>query len=178
MRIGHRGNQCGCEQRADTGNVIEAFADFAHPVPGEDAAIPIKDLMLHHLKLIAQRQQTILCGGRHTVITVILDNVEQPLQPIAADARDNAELGQVGAQGISSKLPYRLTDLAFPQENFDQRDTVFMMTNLSRYFGYIISTNAGLRHRVKKFDDSAEDELRGERFTAVFINAILGFEED
>jgi len=85
---------------------------------------------------------------------------------------------QLGAQGITSKLPYRLTDLALPQDSFDQRDTVFMMTNLSRYFGYIISTNAGIRHRIKKFDDSAEDQLRGERFTAVFINAILGFEAD
>ena len=53
-----------------------------------------------------------------------------------------------------------------------------MMTNLSRYFGYIISTNAGVRVRTKKFDDPAADEIRGERFTAAFINAILGFEDD
>ena len=85
---------------------------------------------------------------------------------------------QLGAQGITSKLPYRVTDLARPEENFEQRDTVLMMTNLSKYFGYIISTNAGVRHRLKKFEDPAVDEIRGERFTAVFINAILGFEED
>ena len=85
---------------------------------------------------------------------------------------------QLGAQGITSKLPYRVTDLARPEENFEQRDTVLMMTNLSKYFGYIISTNAGVRHRLKKFEDPAEDAIRGERFTAVFINAILGFEED
>jgi hypothetical protein len=85
---------------------------------------------------------------------------------------------QLGAQGITSKLPYRVTDLARPEENFEQRDTVLMMTNLSKYFGYIISTNAGVRHRLKKFEDPAVDAIRGERFTAVFINAILGFEED
>ena len=85
---------------------------------------------------------------------------------------------QLGAQGITSLLPYKVTDLALPEENFEQRDTVLMMTNLSRYLGYIISTNAGLRHRIKKFEDPVEDEIRGERFTAVFINAILGFEDD
>ena len=51
---------------------------------------------------------------------------------------------QLGAQGITSLLPYKVTDFAFPEESFEQRDIVFMMTNLSRYFGYIISTNAGL----------------------------------
>ncbi len=85
---------------------------------------------------------------------------------------------QLGAQGITSKLPYRVTDLARPEEDFEQRDTVLMMTNLSRYFGYIVSTNAGVRHRFKRFEDPAVDEIRGERFTAVFINAILGFEDD
>ena len=85
---------------------------------------------------------------------------------------------QLGAQGITSKLPYRVTDLARPEEDFEQRDTVLMMTNLSRYFGYIISTNAGVRHRIKKFEDPTEDVIRGERFTAVFVNAILGFEDD
>ena len=71
-----------------------------------------------------------------------------------------------------------MTDFAFPEESFEQRDIVFMMTNLSRYFGYIVSTNAGVRHRLKEFEDPSEDEIRGERFTAVFINAILGFEND
>ena len=85
---------------------------------------------------------------------------------------------QLGAQGITSKFPYSVTDFAEPEESFEQRDTVLMMTNLSRYFGYIISTNAGVRLRTKKFDDPAADEFRGERFTAAFINAILGFEDD
>ena len=85
---------------------------------------------------------------------------------------------QLGAQGITSLLPYKVTDFAFPEESFEQRDIVFMMTNLSKYFGYIVSTNAGVRHRLKEFEDLSEDEIRGERFTAVFISAILGFEED
>ncbi len=85
---------------------------------------------------------------------------------------------QFGVQGITSRLPYSVTDFVRPEEDFQQRDTVFMMTNLSRYFGYIISSNAGLRFRLKEFSDPAVDQTRSERFTAVFINAILGFEDD
>jgi len=85
---------------------------------------------------------------------------------------------QLGVQGITSRLPYKVTDLASPGESFEQCDAVLMATNLSRYFGYIISTNAGVRLRRKEFEDPAEDQIRGERFTAVFFNAILGFEDD
>jgi len=49
--IGDRGNQRGGSRRTDTGNVIEASADFARAIPGEDAAIRVEDLVLHRLKL-------------------------------------------------------------------------------------------------------------------------------
>ena len=101
MRIGDRGNQRGCDQRANAGNVIKASADFAHPVPGENAAVRIDDLTFHHLKLSAQGQETIACRRGDTVIVAILDDVEQPLQPVAADACDNTELGKMGTQGIN-----------------------------------------------------------------------------
>ena len=52
-----------------------------------------------------------------------------------------------------------------------------MMTNDSKYFGYLISTNVGLRHRVKEFDHRNTDAFAGERFFATFINVILGFEQ-
>ncbi len=103
MRIGARGSQSGCNQGTDTGNVIKALTDFAHSMPGKNAAIRIEDLMLHHLKLIAQGQQAVARGGRHPVIIAILDDLQQPLQPIAADACDNTELSQMGTQGIDQR---------------------------------------------------------------------------
>ena len=44
------------------GNVSQAPAELARTMPGKNAAIRIEDLMLHHLKLIAQGQQTIPRG--------------------------------------------------------------------------------------------------------------------
>ena len=96
MRIGDRGNQSGRNQRTDAGNIVKAPADLARAVPGKNATIRIEDLMLHHLKLIAQGQETITRDRRHAVIIAIVDDLQQPLQPIAADACDDAELGQMG----------------------------------------------------------------------------------
>ena len=59
--------------------------------------------MLHHLKLIAQGQQTVTRVRRYAVIIAILDDLQQPLQPIAADACDDTELGQMGTQGIDQR---------------------------------------------------------------------------
>ena len=83
---------------------------------------------------------------------------------------------QLGLQGIGMLLPYRVTDLADGSLDFDQRDVVLMMTNNSKYFGYIISTNLGVRQRVKEFAEPEVGEIENEDFVAAFINVILGFE--
>ena len=62
MRIGDGGNERGRDQGTDAGNVIKALTDFAYSMPRENAAICIEDLMLHHLKLTAQGQETITRG--------------------------------------------------------------------------------------------------------------------
>ena len=73
-------------------------------------------------------------------------------------------------------LPYRVADLAAPERNFDQYDTVLMMTNDSKYFGYIVSTNAGISRRVKEFDVDGVGRTGDEEFVAAFVNVIIGFE--
>ena len=83
---------------------------------------------------------------------------------------------QFGVQGFGAILPYTVTDLMDAKRNFDQRDTVLMLTNDSNHFGYLISSNIGIRHRVKEFADPDANAIAGERFFATFINIILGFE--
>ena len=51
-----------------------------------------------------------------------------------------------------------------------------MVTNDSKYFGYLISTNMGLRRRVKEFDDLDVAGETNVEFIAAYINVILGFE--
>jgi hypothetical protein len=82
-----------------------------------------------------------------------------------------------GLQGIGHLLPYTVTDLSHSEKDFRQRDAVLMMTNNSKYRGYVISTNGGITYRVKKFDDQEMGRTGNERFTASFINIILGFED-
>ncbi len=42
---------------------------------------------------------------RHALIIAILDDLQQPLQPIAANPGDNTELGQMSTQGIDQRCP-------------------------------------------------------------------------
>ncbi|MEW6751394.1 MAG: hypothetical protein AB1505_10505 [Candidatus Latescibacterota bacterium] len=83
---------------------------------------------------------------------------------------------QVGFQGIGSLVPYRVTDLVHPESNFEQSDAVLMMSNDSRYFGYIVSTSAGISRRAKEFERSPQGQTRGERFVSAFMNVIIGYE--
>ena len=69
-----------------------------------------------------------------------------------------------------------MKDLADARRDFEQSDIVFMMTNDSKYFGYLISTNMGLRRRVKEFDDLDVAGEANVEFIAAYINVILGFE--
>ncbi|MEE2657866.1 MAG: hypothetical protein VX733_05125 [Candidatus Latescibacterota bacterium] len=85
---------------------------------------------------------------------------------------------QFGVEGIRSLLPYSVTDLAQPENDFEQSDYVLMLTNNSKYFGYIISTNAGVSRRRRAFDDPAVALTKDEKFTAIFINVTLGFEDE
>ncbi len=85
MWIGNRGNQSGRDQGTNAGNIVKAPADLARTVPGKNAAVRIENLMLHHLKLSAQGQETATRARRYAVIIAILDDLQQPLQPIAAN---------------------------------------------------------------------------------------------
>ena len=85
---------------------------------------------------------------------------------------------QFGVEGLGTLLPYSVVDLAQPENDFEQYDYVLMLTNNSKYFGYILSTNAGLSRRHRVFDEPSVAEVKDEKFTAVFINVILGFEEE
>ena len=84
---------------------------------------------------------------------------------------------QLGMQGLTSLLPYRVSDLARPQRDFEQRDTVLMMTNRSDYFGYIVATRLGFSKRVKEFNEPRSALIGDEDFVSAFISVVIGFEE-
>ena len=84
---------------------------------------------------------------------------------------------QLGLQGISV-FPYASADLVRPENDFEQTDSVLMMTNTSRYYGYIVSTRAGVTKRVKEFDRPLLARTGNEDFVAAFVNVVIGFPDE
>jgi len=85
---------------------------------------------------------------------------------------------QLGFQGFGPWLPYRVTDLVNPEIDFEQNDTVLMLTNNSNYFGYILTTTMGMSKRLKEFADPAAASVGDEDFVSAFIKVFVGFADE
>ena len=85
---------------------------------------------------------------------------------------------QFGMQGLGFFLPYRVEDSVGLDNTFEQYDAVLMISNSSKYFGYLISTNAGINRRNKEYESDEIGTVRNEDFVAAFVNVIVGFEAE
>ena len=84
----------------------------------------------------------------------------------------------LGIQGVGFFLPYRVEDSADSDRTFKQFDAVAMVSNNSKYFGYIVSTNAGVSRRNKEYENSEIGTVGDEEFVSAFVNVIVGFEAE
>jgi len=84
----------------------------------------------------------------------------------------------LGIQGVGFFLPYRVEDSADSDRTFKQFDAVAMVSNNSKYFGYIVSTNAGVSRRNKEYKNSEIGTVGDEEFVSAFVNVIVGFEAE
>jgi len=133
--------------------------------------------LTHRLSLFSGFKLRYLKEGRRSLSLPLSHRREGiPIVKLQYDLTEHTQF-QIGVQGLGNFLPYTVTDLVRPEEDFRQHDAVFMITNWSRYRGYIISTNAGIGHKVKTFQDAEVGETGNERFTSSFVNVILGFED-
>jgi hypothetical protein len=85
---------------------------------------------------------------------------------------------QLGLQGFGSLFPYRVSDLVNPKINFEQNDTVLMLTNNSNYFGYILTTTMGMSKRRKEFSDPVIAIFGDEDFVSAFVKVFVGFADE
>ena len=69
-------------------------------MPGHDVAVELQDLRLEHTQLRAKGGNTLAGDLWHAIVIRIGDDVEQLLDTVAADRRDNSELGKMRADGI------------------------------------------------------------------------------
>ena len=84
----------------------------------------------------------------------------------------------MGLQGFGSWLPYRISDLVNPEIDFEQNDTVLMLTNNSNYFGYVLTTTMGMSKRKKEFSDPQRAIIGNEDFVSAFIKVYVGFADE
>ncbi len=85
---------------------------------------------------------------------------------------------QLGMQGFGSWLPYRVSDLVNPEIDFEQNDTVLMLTNNSNYFGYILTTTMGMSKRRKEFSNPQTAVFGDEDFVSAFVKVFVGFADE
>ncbi|MBI4530300.1 MAG: hypothetical protein HY709_02160 [Candidatus Latescibacteria bacterium] len=82
---------------------------------------------------------------------------------------------KAGAQGFPF-LKYRVTDLADRRNSFRQRTYLIVLSNLSKYAGYNLSTNIGMNIEERLFSDPFR-AFENAHFTGAFVRVFLGFEE-
>src|SRR5678816_1595989 len=72
-------------------------------MPGHDVAVELQDLRLEHTQLRAKGGNTLAGDLWHAGVIRIGDDIEQLLHTVPANRRDDAELGEVGADRIDHR---------------------------------------------------------------------------
>src|SRR5215470_7501780 len=91
--------QCGTDAR----DLIEPLARLAGSVPGHDQAVELQDLGLQRPELGAKSDETHPRDLRDAVVAGIGNDLEQCLDPIAANRGDDAKLGKMRADRIDHR---------------------------------------------------------------------------
>src|SRR5207245_3772374 len=99
-RITDTGDESGGQRRTDARDLIEPLARLIGSVPGHDQPVELQDLGLQHPQVGAESDETRPRNLGYAFVTGIGDNIEQCLDPIASDRRDDAELGKMGTDRI------------------------------------------------------------------------------
>jgi hypothetical protein len=100
MGIGDAGNQGRRDQRANARDGLKSPAQRIGAVPGKDAPVSLQDLPLGQHELGPQRVKAFPRHRRHVLVGPLVDEPQQPLHAVAADAGHNAKLSHVSPDRI------------------------------------------------------------------------------
>jgi len=70
---------------------------------------------------------------------------------------------------------YRVADLADPRNSFEEQTITVVLSNLTPYRGYRISTNLGFTNTKRRFKDPFRS-LENLDTTSLFLQTFLGYE--
>ena len=97
LRIGDARDQGSRDQRANAGDASRLRLRLLAAVPSQDTPVHLQDLPLHQLELRGQSHEAYSCLCGNAVLVPLAMSREQHLNAVAADAGNDAELGQMGA---------------------------------------------------------------------------------
>src|SRR5664280_371616 len=83
-----------------SGDRIKSPARLIGSMPGHDYTVELQDLLLEPAQLSPECSETRTGYRRNSLVARIGDDIEQFLDPLAADRRDDPELGKMGPDRI------------------------------------------------------------------------------
>ena len=98
------GRESGGQCWTDAGDIVEPFAHLTGPVPSPDHTIELQYLSLQHSQLGAERCNTRTRDLGQSSVTCISDHVEQLVDTIASDRRDDAKLGHCARMALITEV--------------------------------------------------------------------------
>src|SRR5258706_13812364 len=98
----------GCDQssgqhRTDAGNFIEPHAYLVGSVPGPDQPVELQDLLLDPAQLSPECRETGTSYLRNSLVVWIRYDIEQFLDTVTPDRRNDPELGKMGPNCIDHR---------------------------------------------------------------------------
>ena len=101
MGIRHGRDKRTGEHRADAGNAHQPSPHIRRPGARPDPAIILEDLGVHQSELVGEHLQAIArASARHSIVRLVMEDIDERQQPLAPDRRHNPELGHVAADRI------------------------------------------------------------------------------
>jgi hypothetical protein len=104
-RFDQDGNKGSSQRGLNAGQRIEPLTGLVGSVPGRDHSVEVQYLCLEHPQLGAESGETRSRNLEQPFVACIGDRMEQFLDAIAPDRRDDPKLGKMGANRIDHRGP-------------------------------------------------------------------------
>ena len=103
LRIGDTGDQCGCERRTNSWQLVETAAHHVREMPCVDLSVELQNLSFELAEQRAHGFETRTRDLRDALVSLIGNGVEQVFHAVASNRSNNAELGQMCADRVDDR---------------------------------------------------------------------------
>src|SRR5271156_5486611 len=101
--VSNGSDQSSGQHRTDAGSFIEPHAHLVGSVPGPDQTVELQDLLLDPSQLIPECRETCTSYVWNSLVVRIGDDIEQFVDTLTTDRRNDPELGKMGPDCIDHR---------------------------------------------------------------------------